>query len=80
MHSVEHYLVFPDGEEQEIDFDPPFNQLLDCNGNPLRLPLASEKILAYRSYSVRRREDTGITQVFHRLELVPAVELKAFVR
>ncbi|NNM54107.1 MAG: hypothetical protein HKM05_05230 [Spirochaetales bacterium] len=73
-------LCYPEGDEREIEFTPPFNVLLDLNGTPLRLPLPSEKTLAYRVYSVRKHEGRGETVIQYLLELVPAHELRGFVR
>ena len=73
-------LCYPEGDEREIDFAPPFNVLLDLNGQALPLPLRSEKTLAYRVYSVRKKEGRGETIIQYFLELVPAFELRGFVR
>ena len=73
-------LCYPEGDEREIEFTPPFNVLLDLNGTPLRLPIRSEKTLAYRVYSVRKQEGRGETIIRYFLELVPAYELRGYVR
>ncbi|NNM66478.1 MAG: hypothetical protein HKM06_00550 [Spirochaetales bacterium] len=73
-------LLYPEGDEVETSAAPPFNELLDLNGQVLPLPLKTEKTLVYRVFSIRKREERGETKIFYLLELVPADELKSYVR
>jgi hypothetical protein len=73
-------LLYPEGDEVETSAAPPFNVLLDLNGQVLPLPLKTEKTLAYRVFSIRKQEERGETKIFYHLELVPVEELKSYVR
>ena len=75
MYISENYIVFPEGDVQEIGVELAFNALVDINGNRLPLPLASSRIIAYRVVKIRREEGKGCTRSFHYLELVPTAEL-----
>lgn len=75
MDLLSRIAVFPDGDTQEIEHDLTVNQLVDVNGVPLRFPLPTARMVAYRvfrkSTSVARHEEV----VSYHLELVPAAEL-----
>lgn len=72
------YLVYPDGETQEMDHELPIDALVDLNGRPLPLPLRTNKIIAYRVVRIRRREERGMLDKLHYVELVPVLELLAY--
>ena len=69
-------IVFPEGDRQEIPHSLSVNQLVDLNGFPLELPLATTRQIAYR---VRRKstscERNGDVVSYH-LELVGRPELE----
>jgi hypothetical protein len=71
----ENYIVFPEGELQEIDTPLSIDALVDLNGRPLALPIPSPRMIAYRVVKIRRREGRGSEASYHFLELVPASEL-----
>jgi hypothetical protein len=75
-----YYIVFPEGDTQEVPGRIPLNILVDMNGNPLPLPLPTPKMIAFRVGRVRTVENTGIRETFHYLELVPAWELEGMAR
>jgi hypothetical protein len=75
-----YYIVFPEGDVQEISGRIPVNSLVDMNGNPLPLPLPTNKMIAFRVQRVRTVENTGISETFHHLELVGAGELLSYIR
>ena len=79
MFFLERFLVYPDGDQQEIDFDPAFDDLVDLNGRPLAMPLTSARIIAYRVAKIRRVEEKGQDTVLYHLELVPSWELEGLV-
>ena len=79
MFMSENYIVFPEGDTQEIDAELPFDALVDLNGKPLALPLADFRVIAYRVVKIRREEATGIRRAMHYLELVPASELFGYI-
>jgi len=76
MFIRECFIVYPEGEVQEIPSPLPFNALVDLNGRPLALPLATHRQIAYRVVKIRREEAKGGETVWHHLELVPAAELR----
>lgn len=49
-------LIYPEGDTQEIDWPLRFNQLVDVSGRPLRLPVPTVKMLAYRVRRVSNEE------------------------
>jgi len=72
-------IVFPEGETQEIEAGLAINSLVDVNGRSFELPLATNRIIAYRVVKMRTQEERGETKRFFFLELVPASELQAYV-
>jgi hypothetical protein len=74
----EYFIVYPEGESQEIDRPLGIDQLVDLNGRALALPLPSPRIVAYRVVKIRHTEERGMHSVLHYVELVPARELLAF--
>lgn len=75
-----HYIVFPEGDVQEIRGRLPVNCLVDLNGRPLPLPLSTNKKIVFRVRSIRALEKTGISEIFHHLELLSAEELLEYTR
>jgi len=71
-------VVYPDGDTSEIEHDLSVNQLVDLNGAPLRLPLPTSRMIAYRVF----RKSTRIVRkeeiVSYSLELVSEAELRGF--
>lgn len=49
-------LVYPEGDTQEIDWPLRFNQLVDVSGRPVRLPIPTVRMLAYRVQRVSNEE------------------------
>jgi hypothetical protein len=80
MFMESHYLVYPDGDNQEIDGPVAFNALVGMNGEALRLPLPSSRMIVYRVYKVRREESRGERTSFYHLELVRGEELFSLTR
>jgi hypothetical protein len=76
----EFYAVFPDGDVQEIGGPLRIDSLVDLNGRPLALPLATSRMIAYRVVKIRKKEERGEEASYHYLELVPATELLAYTR
>ncbi|MDR0402980.1 MAG: hypothetical protein LBH35_05250 [Treponema sp.] len=80
MFQDDYYVVFPEGDVQEVPGRIPLNSLVDMNGRPLPLPLPTNKMIAFRVQRVRTAENKGISETFHHLELVSAAELLEFVK
>jgi hypothetical protein len=74
----EYYIVYPEGESQEIEAQLRINELVDLNGRPIPLPLPSPRVIAYRVVKIRHTEERGTHAVFHYVELVPARELVSY--
>ncbi|MCX7025517.1 MAG: hypothetical protein NT080_13025 [Spirochaetes bacterium] len=74
------YIIYPDGETQEIGRLLRIDEFVDLNGIPLELPLRSERVIVYRVVKIRHRENRGELDILHYLELVPAAELRSCVR
>ncbi|HOX32276.1 MAG TPA: hypothetical protein PLB91_08090 [Spirochaetales bacterium] len=79
MTTYEYYIVYPEGEEQEIPGKLGIDELVDLNGRPLGLPLPSARTIAYRVVKIRHQEERGIYSIRHYLELVPARELLRYL-
>lgn len=79
MFQQEYYIVYPEGDIQEIDWPLTAGQLTDLNGRPLGLPLTTLRQIVYRVYRKQTRTATGIEQVYYSLELVPIDELEKFL-
>jgi hypothetical protein len=69
-------IVYPDGDEQEIERPLSINQLVDLNGNPLPLPLPTARMIVYRVYRISTASRTGEDTTRYSLELVRRDELE----
>jgi len=76
----EYFIVYPEGDTQEIPGRLSIGQLVDINGAPLSLPLDTSKRIAYRVWRINAKENRGGTEVFHHLEIMGAQELIPYVR
>ena len=74
----EYYIVYPEGELQELPGPLRIDELVDLNGRHLALPLPSPRIIAFRVTKIRHVEERGVHQVLHYVELVSAYELAAY--
>ncbi len=79
MFITNRFIVYPDDDVQEIEHALTVNQLVDLNGFPLRLPLKTHKIIAYRVFKKTTDERTGEESIYYHLELVPVNELLEFL-
>ncbi|WP_024465181.1 hypothetical protein [Treponema pedis] len=75
MTLYEYYIVFPDGEKQEINRSIPAGYLIDINGNPISVPLPTNKMIAYQVAGKRTLQECGIIRTFYILEQLTAEEL-----
>jgi hypothetical protein len=78
MFMEEFFIVFPEGDVQEISMRLPFNALVDMNGNVLSLPLPTNKMIVFRVSRIEKNEKKGSDETFHYLELMSAEELLAY--
>ena len=80
MFYEEFYIVFPEGDVQEVPGRLPFNTLVDMNGNVLDLPLPTNKMIVFRVARIKTNENKGSNETFHYLELMSAEELRPYVK
>ncbi|MDR3145999.1 MAG: hypothetical protein LBU21_06955 [Treponema sp.] len=76
----EYFVVFPEGDIQEIPGRLPLNALVDINGRILDLPLPTNRTIAFRVYKIRVNEGRGTNETLHYLELLSAEELLPYAR
>ncbi|MCL1815423.1 MAG: hypothetical protein FWG27_06360 [Treponema sp.] len=76
----EFFIVFPEGDVQEVPGRIPFNALVDMNGHVLYPPLSTNKMIAFRVSQITTKENKGSNETFHYLELVSAQELLSYVK
>ena len=75
MFMEEFYIVFPEGDTQEIQGRIRINTLVDVNGNPVSLPLPTNRMIVFRVARVQTKEKKGSSETYHFLELMSAQEL-----
>jgi hypothetical protein len=80
MFMTDYFIVFPDGDTQEIRGRLPLNQMVDVNGNPVRLPLPTNRMVVFRVGKVTTNDYKGGSEIFHFLEQLSASELSEYVR
>ena len=79
MFMTEYFIVFPDGDTQEIRGRLSLNQLVDVNGNPIALPLPTNRMVVFRVEKVRTNDYKGGSETHHYLEQLSARELMEYV-
>lgn len=71
-------ILYPEGDSREIEHELRVNQLVDLNGNPLRLPLPSARMIVYRVWKVSTETTSRHEEnVMYHLELVSRPELES---
>jgi hypothetical protein len=80
MFMEEFYIVFPEGDVQEVPGRLPFNALVDMNGRVLKGPLPTNKMIVFRVARITTSENKGGSETFHFLELMSAGELLAYTK
>ena len=80
MFISEYFIVFPEGDSQEIRGRLSINQLVDLNGNPLDLPLPTSRMIVFRVAKIKTNEYKGGNETYHYLEQVSAGELMEYVK
>jgi hypothetical protein len=80
MFMDEYFIVFPEGDTQEIPGRLHLNAIVDINGRPLSLPLPTNRMIAFRVCKITVRENRGGNETFHHLELLSAEELLSYAR
>ena len=80
MFMEDFYIVFPEGDVQEVPGRLPFNTLVDMNGNVLSQPLPTNKMNVFRVARIKTNENKGSSETLHFLELMSAEELRPFLK
>ena len=80
MTSTTYKLKYPEGDEIEIRNALNFNQLVDINGNPVRTPIPSPKMIIYRVFRVSTTEERKEITIYYYLELIVGEELFGLAR
>ena len=80
MFIKSNFIIYPEGDVQEIEHSLSINELVDLNGNPLQLPLPTTKMIVYRVYKINVKTPKGEEIRQHYLELVSAYELGQYVQ
>jgi hypothetical protein len=80
MFIRDYFIVFPEGDVQEVLGPLPINELVDINGRLLDLPLPTNRMIVFRVARIRVSEDRGHTETFHYLELLSAQELLPYAQ
>lgn len=79
MTTITRFIVYPDGDVQEIPHDLQWNQIVDLNGSPLPLPLRNSRLIAYRVMGKRTAVGTGTEDVYFPLSLLTRPELESLM-
>lgn len=79
MTLYEYYMVFPDGDTQEISDALAIGSLYDMNGNRLMPPLPTNKMIVYQVAGKHTREERGTVLTYYILEQLDAAELLAYI-
>lgn len=77
MFTNEYFVVFPEGDIQEISGRLPINGIVDINGRLLPLPLPTNRMIAFRITKIKTEENKGGNETYHYLELLSVEELLA---
>lgn len=80
MFMQDFFIVFPEGDVQEIPGRLSVNELVDINGRPLALPLPTSRMIAFRVARIRVEENRGGNETYHYLELMSAEELSSYAK
>ncbi|MDR1177451.1 MAG: hypothetical protein LBK64_01350 [Spirochaetaceae bacterium] len=75
----EYFIVFPEGDTQEIPGRLTVNALVDINGRELAFPLPTNKMIVFRVERIKVKEDRGGSQTLHFLEQLSADELLPYL-
>lgn len=78
MTIYETRIVFPDGDTQEIGQQLRISDIVDHNGNPLPLPLPTNRMLAYQVERMRTTEERGVHVTWYFLAQLSSNDLVEF--
>lgn len=70
MEYFNYFLLFPEGESQEISHSLRFGDIVDINGNVCTLPMLSPRKIAYKVTSIQKKTHFKETTIYYSLELL----------
>ncbi len=73
-------IVFPEGDQQEIEHSLRINQLVDLNGYPVNLPLKTPKMIVFKVSRKSTKESIGEVNTYYYLEQLTRYELEEFTK
>jgi len=79
MYMTEYFIVFPEGDTQEIQGRLMLNQLVDVNGHPVPLPLPTNRMVVFQVSKIKTNDYKGGSETYHFLEQLSAQELLEYV-
>lgn len=79
MTLYEFHIVYPEGESREVKNGLNLSDILDINGNPLELPLPTNRMIAYQISKKRTIENKGIVTTVYYLEQLNSDELQSYL-
>ncbi len=79
MFISEYFIVFPEGDVQEIPGRLSIGEMVDVNGRPVKLPLPIHKMIVVRVARIKTNEYKGSSETLHYLEQMTAEELLPYV-
>jgi hypothetical protein len=79
MFIAESFIVYPEGDTQETNRRLMLNQMVDLNGNPLDLPLPTNRMIVFRVVKIKTDDYKGGSATYYFLEQVSARELEEYV-
>ena len=76
----EYFLVFPEGEIQEVPHPVRVSSFVDMNGNPVSLPLPTNRMIVYQVSRMKTVEnEPGFVRTYYLLEQLNALEPADYV-
>jgi len=72
-------IIYPEGDEYEIEHPLTINELVDLNGFPLKLPLPTSRMIVYRVRKKTTDTYRGGETIQYFLELLTKDELEEYV-
>ncbi len=70
-------IVYPEGDQREIERNLQINELVDINGYPVRLPLDTPKMIVYRVFRKSTSDTNNGPVIKYHLEQLTITETAA---
>jgi hypothetical protein len=79
MHLTTRLIVYPEGDNREIEHGLSINQLVDINGFPITPPLPTTRMIVYRVFRIATESLKGEDIIRYHLEQLWRDELEELV-